>query len=112
MNYKECIKISLKNIKMYKLQSIIFVISITLLIILGNIFLNYSYTIDTFYNNFTKYSSDARTIFAYKKSKEEDKTYQDNLNDILNYNHIIYGSNSSYNVSNAKIKEISNDKLI
>lgn len=112
MNYKDCIKIALKNIKIYKLQSIIFVISITLLIILGNIFLNYSYTIDTFYNNFTKYSSDARTIFAYKKSKEEDKTYQDNLDDILNYNHIIYGSNSSYNVSNAKIKEISNDKLI
>ena len=107
MNIKDCFALSLKNIKIYKLQTIIFVFVLTLMILIGNIFVNTSFTIDAYFKNFASNSLDSRTRGVHKIIDTNDKvefiSYEDVINDVLEYDHIIYAYNSAYNYVATKI---------
>ena len=66
MEIKDYLLLGFRNIRLYKLQSIIFVIVLTIMLLLGNVFLNFSYTVNTYYDNIAKYSVDARRGTIHK----------------------------------------------
>ena len=107
MKLKDYLLLGFKNIKLYKLQSIIFVIVLTSMLLLGNVFLNVSYTVNTYYDNIAKYSINARRGTIHKhylvNNKIEFAPYDEVINSVLTYDHVIYASNSSYNVVNTNI---------
>ena len=107
MKIKDYLSLGFKNIKLYKLQSIIFVIVLTIMLLLGNVFLNFSYTVNTYYDNIAKYSINARRGTIHKhylvNNKIEFAPYDEVINSVLTYDHVIYASNSSYNVVNTNI---------
>ena len=102
MKIKDYLSLGFKNIKLYKLQSIIFVIVLTIMLLLGNVFLNFSYTVNTYYDNIAKYSINARRGTIHKhylvNNKIEFAPYDEVINSVLTYDHVIYAANSSYNV--------------
>ena len=114
MKLKDYLLLGFKNIKLYKLQSIIFVIVLTSMLLLGNVFLNFSYTVNTYYDNVAKYSVDARKGKVHKLvftgKTYEKSAYSEVIEKVLEYNHVIYASNSDYNVvySNIVLNNLSN----
>ena len=107
MKIKDYLLLGFRNIRLYKLQSIIFVIVLTIMLLLGNVFLNFSYTVNTYYDNIAKYSINARRGTIHKhylvNNKIEFAPYDEVINSVLTYDHVIYASNSSYNVVNTNI---------
>ena len=102
MKIKDYLLLGFRNIRLYKLQSIIFVIVLTIMLLLGNVFLNFSYTVNTYYDNVAKYSINARRGTIHKhylvNNKIEFAPYDEVINSVLTYDHVIYAANSSYNV--------------
>ena len=102
MKIKDYLLLGFRNIRLYKLQSIIFVIVLTIMLLLGNVFLNFSYTVNTYYDNIAKYSINARRGTIHKhylvNNKIEFAPYDEVINSVLTYDHVIYAANSSYNV--------------
>ena len=102
MKLKDYLLLGFKNIKLYKLQSIIFVIVLTSMLLLGNVFLNFSYTVNTYYDNVAKYSVDARSRSVHKQNLVnnfiEDLPYNEVINNVLTYDHVIYAANDDYDI--------------
>ena len=107
MKIKDYILLGFRNIRLYKLQSIIFVIVLTIMLLLGNVFLNFSYTVNTYYDNVAKYSVDARSRGVHKGFSNgeyyENFPYDEVINNVLTYDHVIYAANSDYNIVNTNI---------
>ncbi len=114
MEIKDYLLLGFRNIRLYKLQSIIFVIVLTIMLLLGNVFLNFSYTVNTYYDNIAKYSVDARSRGVHKGffngKYYENLPYDEVINNVLTYDHVIYAANYDYNVvyTNVDLKELPN----
>lgn len=102
------LKLSVKEIKNHKLKNIFFLIFLTIILFIGHVAINFSYNLDKYINDGINKDLAGRTLFV----NSLDKDYKEVINDVMNYENIIYAYNVQDTFLNATITLNNNEQSI
>ena len=95
------------NLKGSKLLTGLFLIIITFILAVGNVFININYNYNNYMDTVFRENMDMRTMLVYR----EDLNYEQTIDAMMSIEHVVYSYNQRYNYKAVKLdKTLKYDK--